>query len=356
MSSSEAARSGSEAGAGQSPLSAIYNHMLGPPSSSTSINVPADGVTPPDKHHLWATDMELMHHYSTAAFKTMPRADDVGQTWLIDAVNASFQDDYILHLILAFSAFHLAHLRPNRRSYYSYIAAHHQDLGISRMRASLAQLDAENCHSLFMAGSLLAVSTFASLAIHAGDKAYERPLLDEVVEVFILIKGMGVVLEVWEKEIQRGRFRELFRVTKPTTPPALFWYDMRTQLEQLRKPLSERMPDQPTVIECVDLEIGNLYTLATTCLETSTDPELRLVMVWPIKISDAYLTLLKEKVPAALIVLGYYCAVVDRSALRNWFTRSWAREALYAINSILPPYYTELLRWPLDQVSVTMPS
>lgn len=300
--------------------------------------------------------MELMHHYSTAAFRTMPRAESIGQTWLIDAVQASFQDDYILHLVLAFSAFHLAHLRPHRRPYYSYIAVHHQDLGIGHMRASLAQLDAENCHSLFMAGSLLAVSTFASLSIHAGDKSYERPLLDEIIEVFILIKGIGVVLDVWEKTIQHGKFRELFRLTKPSTPPPVFWEHMRAQLEQLRKPLADRVMDQPTVLDCVDREIGNLYELTSSCVLTSEDPELRLVMVWPINITDAYLTLLREKVPAALVVLGYYCVVVDRAALRNWFTRSWAREALYAINSILPPHYTELLRWPLDQVSVATPS
>lgn len=299
--------------------------------------------------------MELMHHYSTVAFKTMPRAEDVGQTWLIEAVQASFDDDYILHLILAFSAFHLADLRPQRRPYYLYIAVHHQDLGISRMRASLSRLNAENCHSLFMAGSLLAVTTFSSLAVHASDKAYERPLLDDIVEVFILIKGMGIVLNVWEKEIQCGPFRELFRLTKPSTPPPIFWQDMRAQLDYLRKPLSSLILDQPAVLDVVDREIRELYDLTTSCVLTSADPELRLVMVWPINISDQYLQLLKEKVPAALVVLGYYCVVVDRSAVRNWFTRSWAREALYAINSILPPYYTDLLRWPLDQVSVATP-
>jgi hypothetical protein len=300
--------------------------------------------------------MELMHHYSTVAFNTMPRADNVGHIWLIDAVDASFEDDYILHFILAFSAFHLAHFRPHRRPYYSYIAVHHQYLGISRMRASLAKLNAENCHSLFMAGSLLAVSTFASPAIHAGDTSYERPLVDEIVEVFILIKGMAVVLEFWEKEIQHSRFQELFRLTKPSTPPPVFWEHMCAELDRLKKLLSERILGQPAVLECVDLEVRNLYELASTCVVTSADPELRLIMVWPIKLSGAFLTLLKGKVPAALVVLGYYYVVVDWSAVRNWFTGSWAREALYAMNSILPPYYTELLRWPLDQVSVTTPN
>ncbi|CAK7218525.1 hypothetical protein SEUCBS140593_003576 [Sporothrix eucalyptigena] len=355
MSGSEAAPSVSDAGGTHSPMSTVDHHRAATSSSSASINVPPDGLRPPDQHHLWATDMELMHHYSTTAYKSMPRSADVGSTWQLDAVNAAFQDDYILHLILAYSAFHLAHLRPHRQPYYSYIAAYHQDLGISRMRASLARLDEDNCHSLFMAGSLLAVSTFASLAVHAGDKTDKRPTLDDIVEVFILIKGMGSVLNSWEPVIQRGRFRELFQHSKPSTPPSAFWDEMRAQLDQLHRPLSERNRDRPAIVECVDIEIRQLYELTKMAYETSSDPELRLVMVWPIDISDAYLTLLKEQEPAALIVLGHYCVVVDKSTVRNWFTHTWAREVLYKINATVPPHYAELLRWPLEQMSAATP-
>ncbi|CAK7236052.1 hypothetical protein SBRCBS47491_009504 [Sporothrix bragantina] len=355
MSSSDAAASGSETGGAHSPVSTVDHHWVATSSSSVSLNVPMDGLRPADQHHLWATDMELMHHYSTTAFKTMPRAESIGNVWQTEAPLAAFQDDYMLHLILAFSAFHLAHLRPSRQSYYSYIAAYHQDLGISRMRAGLSQLSAENCHSLFMAGGLLAVGTFAALAIHAGDKTDKRPSVNDVVEVFVLLKGVGSVLHSWEPIIHCGKFSDMFKQTQPTEPPSPFWNELRTQLDLLHQPLEDLQRQQPASLDTLNMEIRKLYNLTKRSYESSSDPELRVVMAWPIDMSDAFLTALKEQEPAALVMLGFYCVVVDRCAVRNWFMQTWSREVLRQIHVMIPAHYAELLRWPLAQMSAQTP-
>ncbi|CAK7217399.1 hypothetical protein SCUCBS95973_003137 [Sporothrix curviconia] len=354
-SGSEAAPSGSEAGGAHSPMSTADHPRAPTSSSSVSFNVPMDGPRLPDQHHLWATDMELMHHYSTTAFKSMPRAQDVPNIWQFEAPAAAFRDDFLLHLLLAYSAFHLAHLRPPRQSYYSYIAAYHQDLGISRMRASLSRMDEDNCHSLFMAGSLLAVGTFASLAVHATDKTDKRPTVDDLVEVIYLLKGVGSVLHSWEPVIHGGNFRELFLPSRPSEPAGPFWHELRAQLDLLHQPLADRLRDRPTLVACLDKELTSFHRLTRSSYETSSDPELRVVAAWPIDISDAFLAILKEQEPAALVLLAHYCVVVDRSAARNWFTHTWSREVLRKIHASLPPHYTELLRWPMEQMSAGTP-
>lgn len=313
-------------------------------------------TSPTDQERDWVADMELMHHYCTTAYMTMPRAAEVGRTWQVDAVNAALKDTYLLHMIMSFSAFHLAHLNPSRRHQYSYAAARHQNLGICGMRASLSRLGEHNCHPLFMTSSLLVIVAFAAMTMHASDPLDERPNLDDLIEIYVLLKGMKTLLSSWEPTIQAGPFHALFElsnnnITTTDVPTLPFWDDAVGRLERLRRPLAERIALLPSHIgACIDHELVHLIDLARYCVNTSSDPELRFVTMWPIDASDTFVQMLKDKEPASLVVLAHYCVVVQEATSRNWFTRGWAPKLLRAIRNSLPPHYTDLVIWPLEQI------
>ncbi|EPE10904.1 c6 zinc finger domain-containing protein [Ophiostoma piceae UAMH 11346] len=316
----------------------------------------ADVTSPSDQEREWVADMELMHHYCTTAYNTLPRAATIGRTWQIEAVNVALHDAYLLHIIMAFSAFHLAHLYPARRNRYSYAAARHQNLGICGLRAALARLSEHNCHSLFLTSTLLVAVAFAAMTMHASDPLDERPNLADLIEIYILLKGMKTLLSTWEPTIRGGPFHALFelpnnKINTSDVPTLPFWDETLGRLERLRQPLAERVSLLPNdTAACIDREIVHLADLARYCVSMSSDPVIRFVIMWPVETSDQFVQMLKDKEPASLVVLAHYCVVVQKATSRNWFTRGWAPKLLRAIRSSVPPHYADLLSWPLAYI------
>ncbi len=78
-------------------------------------------------------------------------------------------------------------------------------------------------------------------------------------------------------------------------------------------------------------------------------------MLWPLSASDGYIKLLRERHPAALVVLSHYCVVVHATESKTWFTRGWASKVIRAIEATLPPEWAEMIQWPLESVRSAVP-
>ncbi len=104
----------------------------------------------------WVSDLELLHHFTTSTYKSLPRALEpvMGSVWQVEIPRLAFRHVFLLHQILATAAFHLSRLRPDMRDDYSLMATHHQNLAIQGMRVLLKDLNEENCHAVFATSSL----------------------------------------------------------------------------------------------------------------------------------------------------------------------------------------------------------
>ncbi|PSR80520.1 hypothetical protein BD289DRAFT_440630 [Coniella lustricola] len=328
--------------------------------SSNAADVDGAGLSTQNRD--WAMDMELMHHFATEAYLTLPRASEIGHVWRDKAVEMALSNHYLLRLILSFSAFHLAYTRPGWQRKYYYVAAQYQSQGVSHMRAALANLNHENCHALFIAGSLLAVGNLAASAIHAKDVLDPRPTVDDIVDVFVLLKGMATVLHSFEKTIQEGPFTQLFGgnasvtiVASPlanTAPAELSqprWDDVKQKLRHLRDVLQVRLVDDPALAQTIDQALVSISVYMDEANITSMTV-LRFTLSWPISISEAFIKLLREKHPAAIVLLTYYCVIVQGTESRTWYTRGWASKLLLAAEVLVPSPWAALIEWPLQRV------
>lgn len=78
-------------------------------------------------HELNLIDLELLHNFTTATFATLSSDNLVRDVWRINAVRLGVQCDYVMRSILAVSALHIAHHRPDKRDFYfSRALAYHQ--------------------------------------------------------------------------------------------------------------------------------------------------------------------------------------------------------------------------------------
>ena len=297
----------------------------------------------------WITDLELMHNYTTKAYLTLPRADEVGHLWQVEVVELALSYKYLLHLILAFSAFHLAHSRLDQQRGYYYAGARHQNRGVRDMRLALVGLNAESCHSLFMAASFLVIGNFAAFTVNAGNEVDQHPTVEDMVDIFVLLKGMSTVLQSWEEVIQRGPFTRLFEPSAVSSASLPFWNDVNERLHHVRKLLGAKLAEDPAMAALIDDEAQQLSNIYQRSILSSV-PELRFVMQWPIHVSDGYIKLLREKSPAALVMLSYYCVVVHAAESKTWFTKGWASNLLPAVEALLPPTWDKLIHWPLERI------
>ncbi len=200
---------------------------------------------------------------------TLPRhtspfrgAEEIGSLWQVNVVELSLSYDYLLHQILAFSAFHLVHLRPEEHRRYYHSAAQHQRQAVRGMSAALSGLSTTTCHGLFMAASLLAISNFAALTIHAEDQTDDRPTIDDVIDVFNLLRGMNTVLQSWEETIQQGPLYELFRFSTPQSGSFLLRSDINQRLGQLRVLLDAKLSNSVVVASLIE---RRFWSSPTTC-------------------------------------------------------------------------------------------
>jgi hypothetical protein len=155
----------------------------------------------------WVLDMELMHHFITSTFRTISMSsagDETDRIWQIEVPKQAFAHNvFLLHHILALSSYHLAYLQPERRQMYSLRASHHQSLGVRGMRIALGSITPDNCHALFISASVLFL---CALAASSG----AQPTVDDLIDVFLLVKGIGSVLQSSDAVLRSGPFSSLF--------------------------------------------------------------------------------------------------------------------------------------------------
>ncbi|KAF3764130.1 hypothetical protein M406DRAFT_42085 [Cryphonectria parasitica EP155] len=310
-----------------------------------------------EREAAWIQDLELMHHYSVVTSHTMPRAQDELHVWQKLAPNLSFKYPFIIHQILAVAAFHMAYLEPERRSELLLLASQHQNRSIEGMRAHLANITTENCHALFMASSLLLVGAFASFAnIRSSDSppqvvvGQRTPTIEDMIDVFILDRGVASVLHSSEPTIHSGYFRDLFhfKAHKRVNP---FMEQMVKELRALEDQINQDESISRIVRILVNLEITKLLDAAEKAVRTTKDSEMRVATYWPITIAEDYITLLRQRNEVALLVLVHYCCILYKAEENNWFLKGWGISIASDADKLISPKWRGAIKWPLEQLA-----
>lgn len=108
-------------------------------------------------------DLELMHNFTTFTYATLSSDATVRNMFRTDVVRMAFDCDYVMRSLLAVSALHLAHFRPNRRE-KSYVSRACMHLRTASQLAIplMTHLNPDNCENLYL---------FSILAIYFGKYA-----------------------------------------------------------------------------------------------------------------------------------------------------------------------------------------
>lgn len=218
-----------------------------------------------------------------------------------------FVHHYILHLIFAFTAFHLAYSRPERREEYVALADRHYDIALSTVTSELANINSENCHAVCMSVQLICCICWAR-----GPQSGEYLAFGESGRSEWLIMFRGI------RTTRMIRNTEYLQVTVPERPLPQYKdgpefekaiADLRDWIEHVSSSDTIRISNLQAVdllVECFRGRYGGI------------DSELLLVFAFLYKSSDEFLTRLQQYDPIPLIVYAYF-TVLLRDMERLWY-------------------------------------
>ncbi|KAI1739821.1 hypothetical protein F4680DRAFT_125048 [Xylaria scruposa] len=322
------------------PSSPLTSDSVSCPSRTLNDNNPNSQRRSP-----WITDLELMHHWSTVTCFTLPRGEELGHIWQVECVQLALTDEPFMHQILAISAFHMAYLRPSHRQVYLMLASQHHGEALQGLRTKfIHDVTPESSHSTFAAAALLIIGAFATFAVNDKNTG---PVLQDMLDMFGLIRGMSVVLEAWRHTVVQGRFADLF-VAYESCRPMIFLEAVCEKLRNMKESIGD---DEQTPV--ISREITNFIDSIKQSIRSARLPEIRLVMLWPINGHSDFLTLLHQRDAKALAILAYYCAIVHEAQQHAWYCARWGVNVARDIKSPISSLETEVMAWPLAYMGLT---
>ncbi|KAG7054449.1 fungal Zn binuclear cluster domain-containing protein [Colletotrichum scovillei] len=307
----------------------------------------------------WISDLELMHHYTSVSYRTFSHSSLAQKTLQYDVPREALSYPFLLHQILAFSAYHLAYLQPDCRHAYLMQAAQHQNDAINGMRGTLlGTISSTNCHALFASSIFLTLSAFATYPSYEKYNPSFSPI-DSMLDIFTLTDGMSMILRASDDDLRKGPLREIFiRGSGDTTP---------STVEATLQPLFERLPRLSSRLAEIGLvehegkyAITNAVIALSECIAKvstfnamSAPVEFRAVFLWPILMTSDYLDMLRRRHPAAMVVLAHYCVIVHMAEPFCWFLNGWARSLVSLISQHLAATpWADLMAWPVEIIGV----
>ncbi|KAI0883200.1 uncharacterized protein GGS22DRAFT_168104 [Annulohypoxylon maeteangense] len=292
------------------------------------------------------TDFGLYHHFAIST--AFAQADDSASAsvWRDVVGDLATQYPYLLHEILATAALHQRLALPDQAAYLERVAAEHQAKAIPLFRQALASISAETALPLFACACLFIPYHFAA-AKDASSLLFNEEA-GTLAEWLILIQGCAAITMEQNATLMHSSLRAL--------------------LGELYTPKVEDLGNGPTDERLVDLY--SKLPITPEQRETYSDTLVRLrvcfylsdkadspldkknaALRFPSIINNNFRTELAAKHPAALIIMAYWCVLLNRVEDR-WWLKDRVKPLLIKIKELIPMQYTTIIEWPLGEVGV----
>ena len=274
------------------------------------------------------------------------------------------QYPFLLHGILAVSALHLraatVNVTESKHSQYTEKAATHHQLALSSYIPRLNSIDDKTCHSIFVFSTILASLEFGFLCTQEhGQGVHADRFLSGVVHIFDLLLGAVTVANAASVWIEECR-------SEPLLVP------IRAMMHREEIPIDSQVQDALTVllagIHSIELQKELASTQDLSVIYDSALPELwnafrclgmkepdnfKGTIGWPAFVDSSYVSLVKQRHPAALVVLAYY-GVILHALDHAWWLRGVGSKLIksvaIAISTMQVEEWQGLLQWPLEKI------
>lgn len=303
-----------------------------------------------EQSYFWTMeDLSLMNHYTRITAATLPGASLL--IWQHEIPKQAVSYPFLMHQILAVSAFHLANLEPSQRLEHLSQGFRHQYYAIGGIREEVVNVTPENCNALFAASSLLSIGAFGAStpAVIERNGIRQQRDLDSILEAFGLIRGVGSILNSPDTKamIKDGVLGEFMQCDAACSGGTNLLHAVFTQLSEVEHELSASLKSESARASVETAVAGLRKSIEKS---SSAAPELNVIMIWPMTLDEGFMSMVRVLHPAALVILAHYCVVLDAANVELWFMQGWGSQLITAIANCLAPAWHESIRWPTERL------
>lgn len=326
--------------------------QLSSSANSQSTGVQCDLLKDSLQSTISISDLNLFHHWSISTYKTMAISDP-HNLWQYHLVQWGIEFPSILHLLLALSALHLAHERPDEREKYLQQADGHFTFGVRTVTnvLSLQDMNEDNCQLIYMSAVLIIFIYFGR-----GPRNGQYLIFSEAgpSEWLVLLQGVKLTVGKYHEKVYSGVLEPEKSSPLPEITPSmrieLHEHTVHTQAVQRFIEQEAPVDDLPIYVSVLD----NLYEIMNRVYERRSAGQLGvafmdLLIGWLYRLPEKFVRLLEEKEPRALVILAYW-AVMFRYMDAVWFMEGWAEHVLWGVSTFLQEEYRSWIEWPLQKV------
>ncbi|CAJ0546496.1 Ff.00g011230.m01.CDS01 [Fusarium sp. VM40] len=301
------------------------------------------------KEAIWGEDLFLMAHFVSSTARTISPRPEISQLWQTVIPEEAITCPFLVHGMLAFSAMHLASLRPSQREHYEQCCRRHQNEAIPEYRRAIQNIKVEMSGQVFAMASLLILLGLASVSDNALSKengsSENKPTVADIVSIFTAVKGLDAILKhgtITRHDIINSRHRVV--LTGHTIVDAQTFdlpADIQLRYQELTTECLDSTGDesaQKACIEAIDLLRGIhrelLFLVSRPGYNADIDLAPGYLVKWFASVSPEFITMLRREESAALIILSDFFSLLGLIENR-WYLKNAASNALSAIQLVI---------------------
>ncbi|KAL0938482.1 C6 finger domain-containing protein [Colletotrichum truncatum] len=297
-------------------------------------------------------DLELLHHYMCHTAITLGDS----RVWREHVPRLGFQHNYVLHMVLAISAQHLARLRPSQASRYESLAEQHSTSALPAVTNIIPCLSKDNCQALYHTTVLVCLSTFAKkptpghlLVVAENDEVPWWALLRGV-RFVVQTMGIHTIIAGWEDD--GVTFEDTWTQCPPLPTPVhkmVYWEKHFEELADLVATSPENDREMYTKL------LASLESCFKRTFGTAEEPiphiqgKLEIVMSWLYNMEDEFVERLKQRHVLPIILLAHFNVLVQ-TLEHFWFMQGWSEHLMTGLFQALDSQYAHWLQWPAEQI------
>ncbi|KAI0011071.1 hypothetical protein F4779DRAFT_574906 [Xylariaceae sp. FL0662B] len=293
-------------------------------------------------------DFSLYRHFIASTAIAQSDDEPSVEVWREVVPELATQHQYLLHELLAVAALHLRSARSKEARWLEQLAAEHQGRAITLFRAAIAANSTESALPLFACSCLVIPYYFAAtkdaLSLLFNEEA------GTLAEWLILIQGCAAITVKHGSTIVRSPLGVLLGNTY--TPYIGSLNDGPT--DGILRDLGAKLPISPEHREDYARAIDTLRV--SFYLSDRADSMLdrkNAALRFPPTMSPVARTDLAARHPAPLIIMAFWCVLLYRIEER-WWIKGRVKPLLLKIKELLPLKYKDLIRWPIEQLSLAL--
>ncbi|ROT35918.1 hypothetical protein SODALDRAFT_316163 [Sodiomyces alkalinus F11] len=315
-------------------------------------------------------DLELMHNFTSFTYATLSSDGMIRNMFRTDVVRMAFVCDYVMRSLLAVSALHLAHFRPDRRDFYVNRAVMHHRAASQSAVPLLTQFRPGDCESLYLF-SILTIY-FALGYPHKPERSF---LIGEAAfpQWLFLLRNIEPILCAIDPITYRGPLAPLFaHGAHPENQQPVLIRDPRSEetprtlLGDLER-LVAKTCTEPDLIPIYHTAIGHLRRILGMVIPCAPNGDWRAtqqlllldvsdVFVWQWTVADDLLPLLKgQKVRQEAVAIFAHFLILIKKLESQWWLEGWTAHLMRLVWTSLDQEHRLWIQWPAEEMGWVPP-